>query len=197
MYLARMSLAKPSRFKKRRVSLQELPVAHSGSAVAGLKSSRIVQGVVMAKQADAKRRAKLKERRKRVESAVSRVSSNDPAAQAWFAAFDAEPYVVVSLLDSAGVVIAQVEGDSDGEDWTVVVDGVAVAGTDDEIVALALILSVSTDRHPIGLLLQFSPWMTEKIERRCEDLGMRHDEFLSSLLPPERRVMALPPVTLM
>ena len=151
----------------------------------------------MGKQSDAKRRAKLKERRKRAEAAVSRVSSQDRDAQESMAAFDAGPYVVVSLLDDAGGTIAHVEGNAAGEDWTVVVDQAAVAGSDDEFVALAFLLGVAADRNTSGQLLQFSPWMVEEIDRRCEASGQSYVEYLQSLLPSEKRGLPLPPAGMM
>lgn len=151
----------------------------------------------MGKRSDAKRRAKLRERRKKVEAAAGRVSSQDPSGQDWIATFDAEPYVVASLLDDAGSTIAHVEGDTKGEDWMVVVDGAAVAGSDDEFVALALLLGVASDRYAPGQLLQFSPWMTEEIDRRCEANGKSYSEFLRSLLPSERQSSMLPPAGMM
>ncbi|MDC6652496.1 hypothetical protein, partial [Leclercia adecarboxylata] len=125
----------------------------------------------MAKKSDAKRKAKLKERQKRFAAAESRVSVMQGDPQGSVETFDAAPYVVVSLLDDSGTMAARIEGDYGGEDWKLIADEIAVAGSSDEFLVLGLLLGLAVDRHSPGQLLEFSPWMIEEIDKRCDALN--------------------------
>lgn len=150
----------------------------------------------MGKQSDAKRKAKLKERKRKVEAAAVRSSGLNPNVAAFFDAYDAEPNVIAELLDESGAALAHVEGSADGEMWTIAVMGEAAAGTDDEFLALGLLLGMAIDdRAAEGeCLIQLSPWLVEQIEAHCDAIGEDTDQFLRSLLPMDKRGAALPPV---
>lgn len=91
----------------------------------------------MAKKSDAKRKAKLKERRKQAEAAQSKTLAAPSEVGAWFAAHDAEPNIMAELVTEDGALFAYVEGD--GNEWTLIVEDNPVAGTSDEIVALGML----------------------------------------------------------
>jgi len=147
----------------------------------------------MGKQSDAKRKAKLKDRRKKVEAALVRAVATQTKVAEWTAAHDAEPNIIAELVDEHGVVLAYVEGDAD-ESWTVVVDDEPVAGASDEFVALSFFLAAAVDDQAAGntSFIQFMPWLLEEIEKRCESEKMEWQDFLRSLLPLEKRSLALP-----
>jgi len=148
------------------------------------------------KQSDAKRKAKLKERKRRINVAASRSSGLSSNVAEFFRAYDAEPNVIAELLDESGVVLAQVEGSLDGDIWTVVVMGEVAAGTDDEFLAVGLLLGMAIDDQASEgeSFIQFSPWLVEQIEERCDVSAVDPDQFLRSLLPKEKRGAALPSV---
>lgn len=150
----------------------------------------------MGKQSDAKRKAKLKERQRKVEAAAARPSGVSSNVAAFFKAYDAEPNVIAELLDESGAALAHVEGSLDGEHWTILVMGEAAAGTDDEFLALGLLLGMGIDdRAAEGeSVIQVSPWLVEQIEERCGARGCDLDQFLRSLLTTDKRDAALPPV---
>lgn len=56
----------------------------------------------MGKQSDARRKAKLKERQRRVEAAAARSSGVNSNVAAFFKAYDSEPNVIAELLDESG-----------------------------------------------------------------------------------------------
>jgi len=148
---------------------------------------------VVGKQSDAKRKAKLKDRRKKAEAALARVVGTQSKVAEWAASFDAEPNIIAELVDEHGAVLAYVEGDDD-ENWTVVVDDEPVAGTSDEFVALSLFLGAAVDDRAAGntSFIQFGTWLIEEIERRCEANNMEWHDFLRALLPLEKQHLALP-----
>lgn len=146
----------------------------------------------MAKQSDAKRRAKLKDRRRRQEEAAGRVQVPQADAVQWSREYDAEPNVIVELVDSSGFRRAHVEGD--GEDWVVAVGDVAAGGSDDVFVALGILLGISLESGIQGLVLQFSPWLIEEVDERCEVQGMDYEQLLRSLLAPSHRALELPSI---
>lgn len=150
----------------------------------------------MGKQSDAKRKAKLKKRQRKVEAAAARPSGVSSNVAAFFKAYDAEPNVIAELLDESGAALAHVEGSLDGEHWTILVMGEAAAGTDDEFLALGLLLGMGIDdRAAEGeSVIQVSPWLVEQIEERCGARGCDLDQFLRSLLTTDKRDAALPPV---
>ncbi|QHB73508.1 hypothetical protein [Stenotrophomonas sp. 364] len=153
----------------------------------------------MGKQSDAKRKAKLKERQRRAEAAAARSSGVNSNVAAFFKAYDSEPNVIAELLDQSGGALAHVEGSADGENWTIVVMGEAMAGTHDEFLALGLLLGMAIDdRAAEGeSFIQFSPWLVEQIEESCDARGADPDQFLRSLLPMDKRDAALPPVRIL
>lgn len=112
----------------------------------------------MAKQSDAKRRAKLKDRRRRHEAAAGRVQVPQMDAVQWSRGHDAEPNVIVELVDSSGFSRAHVEGD--GEDWVVAIGDVAAGGSDDVFVALGMLLGISVESEIHGPALRFSPGLS-------------------------------------
>lgn len=148
----------------------------------------------MGKKSDAKRRAKLKDRRKKGEALLVRAVSAQPKVADWFAAHDAEPNVIVELVDGHGVILAYVEGAGD-EDWTVIVGDDPVAGTSDTFVALGMFLVAAVNDRATGneSYMQFAPWLIEQIEMRCESANVDWEVFLRSLLPIELQQLALPP----
>lgn len=150
-------------------------------------------GVVVGKQSDAKRKAKLKDRRKKQEAALSRVVASQTRVAKWVAAFDAEPNIIAELVDVHGAPLAYVEGDAE-ENWTVVVDNVPVAGTSDEFAALSWFLSAAVDERAAGnkSFIQFTPWLLEQVEKLCEAKNMEWNDFLRSLLPLEKQHLKLP-----
>ncbi|WP_349998147.1 hypothetical protein [Stenotrophomonas lacuserhaii] len=150
----------------------------------------------MSKQSDAKRKAKLKERQRKVEAAAARSSGGSSKVAAFYKAYDAEPNVIAELLDESGAALAHVEGSADGEAWTIVVMGEAAAGTDDEFLALGLLLGMAIDDRTADgeSFIQFSPWLAEQIEERCHARGADPEQFLRSLLSMDKRGAALPPV---
>lgn len=147
----------------------------------------------MGKQSDAKRKARLKDRRKKAEGALARVVASQRKVAEWAAAFDAEPNIIAELVDHDGAVLAYVEGDAD-ENWTVVVDDEPIAGASDEFVALSLFLDAAVDDRAAGntSFIEFGAWLLEEIESRCEAQNMEWEAFLRSLLPPEKQHLALP-----
>lgn len=153
----------------------------------------------MGKQSDAKRKAKLKERQRKMEAAAARSSGVSSNVAAFFKDYDAEPNVIAELLDESGAALAHIEGCADGEYWTIVVMGEAAAGTEDEFLALGLLLGMAIDdRAAEGeSFIQFSPWLVEQIEERCGANGGDPDQFLRSLLPMDKRGAALPPVRML
>ena len=150
-------------------------------------------GAVVGKQSDAKRKAKLKDRRKKQEAAVSRVVASQTKVAKWVAALDAEPNIIAELVDVHGALLAYVEGDAE-ENWTVVVDSVPVAGTSDEFAALSWFLSATVDDQAAAntSFIQFSPWLLEEVEKLCEAKNMEWNDFLRSLLPLEKQHLKLP-----
>lgn len=153
----------------------------------------------MGKQSDAKRKAKLKERQRKVEAAAARSAGVNSNVAAFYKAYDLEPNVIAELLDESGATLAHVEGGADGENWTIVVMGEAAAGTDDEFLALGLLLGMAIDdRAAEGeSFIQFSPWLVEQIEERCDARGTDPNKYLRSLLPMDKRSAALPPVRIL
>ncbi len=147
----------------------------------------------MGKQSDAKRKAKLKDRRKKAEAAQVRAVATQSKVAEWTAAHDAEPNIIAELVDEHGAVLACVEGDTD-ECWTVVVDDEPVASASDEFVALSFFLGAAVDDKAAGntSFIQFAPWLLEEIEQRCEAEKMEWQDFLRSLLPLEKQSLALP-----
>ncbi len=147
----------------------------------------------MGKQPDAKRKAKLTERRRKHEASVSKVVANQSKAADWIATFDAEPNVIAELVDEQGTVLVYVEGDTD-ENWTVFVDREPTAGTNDEFAALGWLLSAAVDDQVAGnnSFIRFSPWLLEEIEKRCEAENLDWYEFLRSLLPRDKQHLGLP-----
>lgn len=146
----------------------------------------------MAKQSEAKRRAKLKDRRRRHEAAAGRVQVHQTDAVQWSKGFGAEPNVIVELVDSSGFSKAHVEGD--GEDWVVAVGDVAAGGSDDVFVALGMLLGISLESEIHSPTLRFSPWLIEEFDERCEALGVDYEQLLGSLLAPSNRELQLPPL---
>ena len=150
----------------------------------------------MGKQSDAKRKAVLKKRGKKAKELASKLlRDTGTTAAAWFKACETEPTIIAELIDEDGATLASVE-ESDDESWTVIVDGEATAGTNDEFVALTLLLSAAADDKAAGSVsyLQFTPWLVQAIEDRCEQSGLGWEEFLVTLLPIEKRTLALPQV---
>ncbi len=147
----------------------------------------------MAKKSDAKRKAQLKERRKKAAASAARSSASQTRVAEWMAASDAATNIIADLVDEDGAVLAYVEGDA-AENWTVVVGGLPVAGSSDEFAALSWFLSAAVDDKSAGnsSFLRFSPWLLEEIEKRCEAQDLDWYDFLISLLPPEKRHLALP-----
>ena len=150
-------------------------------------------GVVVGKQSDAKRKAKLKDRRKKAEAAFVRAVATQRKVTKWAAAHDAEPNIIAELVDELGAVLAYVEGEAD-QSWAVVVDDEPVAGASDEFLALGLFLGAAVDDRAAGntSFIQFAPWLLEEIEKRCEAENMEWHDFLRSILPVEKRHLALP-----
>ncbi|CAD7349980.1 MULTISPECIES: hypothetical protein [Xanthomonas] len=150
--------------------------------------------ITMAKKSDAKRKAKLKERRKQAEAAQSKTLAAPSEVGAWFAAHDAEPNIMAELVTEDGALFAYVEGD--GNEWTLIVEDNPVAGTSDEIVALGMLLNVAVDGLATGNTsrLHFSQWLAQEIDERCEAAGIDWSSFARSLLPPEKRLLLLPAV---
>ena len=148
----------------------------------------------MAKKSDAKRKAKLKERRKQAEVAQSQIFAAPSRVGEWAAAHDAEPNLMAELVTEDGALFAYVEGD--GDEWTLIVEDNPVAGTSDEIVALGMLLNVAVDGVATGntCSLHFSQWLAQEIDERCEAAGTDWSSFARSLLPPEKRLLLLPPV---
>ncbi|NYZ62030.1 hypothetical protein [Luteimonas deserti] len=148
----------------------------------------------MGKQSDAKRKAKLKERRKIRDAAIARSGSSREAIAKWMAAQEGEPNINAELVDEHGAVLARLEGDSE-ELWTVYVGDDPIAGSHDEFIALGFLLTAAVDEHALGrtCFLQFYPWLLEEIERRCAESEMEWQKLLSDLLPPDRQHLALPP----
>lgn len=147
----------------------------------------------MGKKSDAERRAKLKERRKKVDASSSRTLSTQAKVDAWFAAHDAEPNVIAELLDEQGSSLARVEG-GNSDDWVVVVGDEPIAGANDTFLALSMFLVAAVDDRAGGneSYMQFSQWLIEEIEARCEAEDVDWYDFLRSLLPPEKRRLDLP-----
>jgi hypothetical protein len=147
----------------------------------------------MGKQSDSRRKAKLKERRKKADAAAARALAVQTKVADWIAAHDAEPNIIAELVDEHGTALAYVEG-KDDEMWTVVVDDDPIAGASDEFVALSLFLGAAVDDLAAGnsSYMQFAPWLLEEIEKRCEAENMEWQDFLCSLLPLEKQRMALP-----
>ncbi len=147
----------------------------------------------MGKQSDAKRKAKLKERRKQRESAVARANGVPDKVAQFFASYDVEPNVIAELFNEDHEVMVHIEGDV-REHWTVIVGGEPVAGTDDEYVALGMFLLAAVDDQDAGgkPYMRFSPWLLDAISARCDAGGIDETDFLMSLLPPEKRHLALP-----
>lgn len=147
----------------------------------------------MGKQSDAKRRAKLKDRRRKAEAAPDRAVTKHSRIKEWAAAHDTEPNVIAELVDEHGAGLAYVAGDDEGN-WAVVDDDEPVAGASDEFVALGFLLSAAVDDQAAGntSFIQFAPWLLEEIENRCEAEQVGWDDFLRSLLPLEKRALALP-----
>ncbi|MCL1552491.1 hypothetical protein [Xanthomonas nasturtii] len=147
----------------------------------------------MAKKSDAKRKAQLKERRKKTEEARARPLTGSSKVENWTAAFDAERNIIVELIEEDGTVLAYVEGD-DADCWTVVVADDPVAETDDEIVALGWLVCAAVDDIADGKapVLVYSHWIVEQVEARCEAESIEWHDFLRSLLPVEKQHMQLP-----
>jgi hypothetical protein len=145
------------------------------------------------KQSDAKRKAKLKARRKSFEAAEARARATSAKVATFFAAHDAEPNIVAELLDEHGALLAYIEG-RDDESWTVVVDDEPVAGSTDLMASLGMFLTAAVDDRADGNTshMQFSPWLLEEIQSRCDAANVEWTEFLLSLLPAEKRQMKLP-----
>ena len=148
----------------------------------------------MGKKSDAKRRAKLKERRKKVEAHFARAVSSQTKVTEWIAAHDAEPNIIAELVDEGGTLLAYVEGDNE-DNWTVVVGGVPVAGASDTLIALGMFLAAAVDDRASGneSYIQFSQWLIEEVEAQCEVKNLDWGGFLRSLLPIEKQLLPLPP----
>lgn len=148
----------------------------------------------MGKKSDAKRRAKLKERRKKVEAHLTRETSTQTKIAEWVAAYDAEPNIIAELVDGDDTPLAYVEVDNE-ENLIVVVGDEPVAGASDTFVALGMFLVAAVDDRASGneSYIQFSQWLIEKIDAQCESRDLDLVDFLRSLLPIEKRQMALPP----
>ena len=153
---------------------------------------------VVGKQSEAKRRAKLKVRRKRAEAVSARLPAIQSNGAGWCAASDAASNIIAELVDEEGSPLAYIEGKGD-ESWTVVVGDMPVAGAADEFDALGMFLIAAVDDQADGnkSYMQFSPWLIEEIEKRCEAANMEWHDFLRALLPREKRLMALPPQQMM
>lgn len=149
----------------------------------------------MGKQSDAKRKAKLKERRKKAEAASARALAAPNKIAEWFVTHDAESDVIAELFDENDAVMIHIEGDGD-ELWVVMVGGEPVAGTSDEFSALAMFLNAAVDDGESGSTsyMRFSPWLLEEIEARCDAANVDGPDFLISLLPPEKRHLVLPQI---
>ncbi len=147
----------------------------------------------MKKNSDAKRRAKLKERRNRAQQHTVLMQSKQAKVAEWIAAHDAEPNVIADLVDDHGISLCRVEGRSD-DDWIVIVGDEPTAGSNDAFTALGMLLNAAVDdrEHGDESYIQFSAWLVEEIEARCEATEMELEEFLRSLLPVEKRRLALP-----
>lgn len=146
------------------------------------------------KKSDARRREKLKARRKKAEAHLVRLASTQAKVAEWIAVHDADPNVIAELVDGNGTVLAHVEGSSD-DTWVVVVGDDPVAGASDVFVALGLFLVAAVDDQAAGneSYIQFSQWLIEEIEVRCEIENLEVDGFLRSILPVEKQMLALPP----
>lgn len=147
----------------------------------------------MGKQSDAKRKAKLRDRRKKAEAALIRAVVSQSKVAEWAAAHDAEPNIIAELVDEDGAVLAYVEGDAD-HGWTVMVDDETVAGATDEFVALSFFFGAAVDDRAAGntAFIQYAPWLLEEVEKRCEAANMEWQDFLRSVLPVEKQHLALP-----
>lgn len=145
------------------------------------------------KKSDAKRREKLKARRKKAEAHLVRLASTQAKVDEWIAAHDAEPNVIAELVDQNDTALAHIEGNSDT--WTVVVGDDPVAGASDVFVALSLFLVAAVDDQVAGneSYIQFSQWLIEEIEVRCEKENIDVESFLRSILPAEKKMLKLPP----
>lgn len=152
----------------------------------------------MGKQSDAKRKAKLKERRKKAEAASARVLVDPDKIAEWFAAHDAEPNIIAELFDEDDVRMAHVQGEDD-ELWTIVIGGEPIAGTSDEFAALAMFLNAVVDDREQGKTsyMRFSTRLLEEIEARSAAANIEELDFLMSLLAPEKRRLALPQIRVM
>lgn len=149
----------------------------------------------MGKKSDAKRRAKLKERRKKEETYLVRAASAQAKVAEWIAAHDAEPNVIAELVDERGTPLAYVEGNND-DNWIVVVGDEPVSGSSDTFVALAMFLVAAVDDQACGneSYIQFSQWLIEEIEAQCESKNLDLVDFLRSLLPADKQRLGLPPL---
>ena len=147
----------------------------------------------MSKNCDAKRRAKLKARRRNAEQQAVLTQSKQAKIAEWIASHHAEPNVIAELVDAHGISICRVEGNND-EGWIVVVGQEPAAGSNDTFAALSLLLSAAVDdrAHVEDSYIQFSPWLTREVERRCEAGNVSWDDFLRSLLPCDKRQLSLP-----
>jgi len=146
------------------------------------------------KKSDAKRREKLKARRKNAEAHLVRLASTQAKVAEWIAAHDAEPNVIAELVDENGTALAHVEGSSD-DTWVVVVGDDPVAGATDVLVALGLFMVAAVDDQAAGnkSYIQFSQWLIEEIEAQCETENLEVEGYLRSILPVEKKMLALPP----
>ena len=148
----------------------------------------------MGKKADEKRRAKLKDRRKKAETYVARTVSAQSKVADWIATHDAEPHIIAELVNEHGVLLAYVEG-VNGDSWTVVVGDNPVAGASGTFVALGMFLVAAVNDRTSGneSYIEFAPWLIEEIEARCETANLGCQDFLRSLLPIEMQQFSLPP----
>lgn len=152
----------------------------------------------MSKHSDAKRKAKLKERRRKAEAASARAPAVAHKVAEWIVDHDAQPNIIAELFDEDDVLMAHVQGDGD-DLWTVMIGGEPVAGTSDEFAALAMFLNAAIDDRESGetSYMCFSSWLLEEIEARCDAAKIEGPDFLMSLLPPEKRRLALPQIRVM
>ncbi|MBV6885453.1 hypothetical protein KWH48_18290 [Xanthomonas campestris pv. euphorbiae] len=103
-----------------------------------------------------------------------------------------EPETIAALTSDDGDLIAYIEGYSD-DGWEFVVDYQTIAASSDELAMLKFFLDKSINFASYGnVAMAFSPWLTEKLEVRCEAEGIQWNDFLRSLLPIEKQYMQLP-----
>ncbi|MFL7958793.1 hypothetical protein ACKAWT_20800 [Xanthomonas vasicola] len=146
----------------------------------------------MAKKSDAKRRAKLKERRKNAEASQARIMAAPDVPYEWKGPTGDEPETIAALTSDDGDQIAYIEGYSD-DGWEFVVDYQTVAASSDDLAMLKLFLDESTNYVSYGnVAMSFSPWLIEKLEARCEAESIQWNDLLRSLLPVEKQHMQLP-----